>query len=284
MLVRIERKLVEMQRWVDVVGSIADWPSAMTLAMFKTRPPKGAGFLPRWFRQVFPQIWIRPAKLGGLSVRVDPSEPSHFVIFEEVFMKRVYDLDAIGFTPTTIVDCGAFEGHFSLLAAARFPGTPIIAFEPNTRNMAGLRANLARNHLAVDARAAAVSTWDGTADFSGAGCGGHLGPPNATSVTVPVINLCRVIAELEPDRLLLKLDVEGEEATLLPALLPVLPRQCAIYFEWHHGRDTFDQLVSTLAAHGFVTTSTRLRELPPPASADEINEFTVFIDAFAQRL
>ena len=274
MLVRIERKIREMQRWVDAVYSFVDWPSAITLAIFKTRPAEGPGRVPRWFRKHIPQIWVRPSRLGGLSVRVDPSEQSHFAIFEEVFMKGAYDLGAIGFTPDTVLDCGAFEGYFSLLAASRFPGVPIVAFEPNYRNLAGLRANMARNHLSIDARPAAVSTRDGTADFTGSGCGGHLSAPSASSVPVPVMNLCRIITELDADRLLLKLDVEGEESTLLPALLPVLPKQCAIFFEWHHGRATFDRLVSLLATHGFVTSLAR---------ENRVDELTVFIDALARR-
>ncbi|HEX8029242.1 MAG TPA: FkbM family methyltransferase [Vicinamibacterales bacterium] len=274
MLSRIERKYGQMQRWVDAVGSVADWPAAMVLSMFRTRPADGPGLVARWSRKLFPHVWIRPAMLGGFSVRLDPGNMSHFVIFEEVFMEGVYGLGAISFTPDAIVDCGAFEGYFTLLAASRFPGVPIVAFEPDHRNLAGLRANLGRNHLAIDVRPAAVSTKDGMAAFSGGGCGGRLGEDSPNAVTVPVTNLCRVISELASKRLLLKLDVEGEEATLLPALMAVLPKQCAIFFEWHQGRDEYQRAVSLLAANGFVTSLTR---------ENVVDDRTVYIDAFAHR-
>jgi FkbM family methyltransferase len=274
LLSRLERKLVQMQRWVDSAASIADWPAAITLAMFRTRPAEGSGATARWARRLFPHIWIRPAKLGGLSVRIDPSELSQFVIFEEAFIEGVYQVDAVPFTPDAIIDCGAFEGYFSMLAAARFPDVPITAFEPNERNLIGLKANVERNRLHIDVRPSAVSTTDGTASFSGGGCGGRLGPPTAQSIVVPVTDLRRVIAELRTERLLLKLDIEGEEATLLPALLAVVPKQCAIFFEWHQGSDEYQAAVSLLSQHGFVTSLTR---------QNRVDDRTTYIDAFAQR-
>jgi FkbM family methyltransferase len=272
-LLRIERKVAETQRWVDAVASIADWPAAIALSMFRTRPAEGSGVAARWARRLLPYIWIRPAKLGGLSVRLDPSDLTQFVIFEEAFIEGVYRLDSVVFTPDAIIDCGAFEGYFSLLAASRFPGVPIIAFEPNDRNRSGLNTNVQRNHLAIDVRPSAVSTTDGMASFSGGGCGGRLGAPTADSIVVPVVDLRRLIVELSAERLLLKLDIEGEEATLLPALMPVLPQQCAIFFEWHQGTEGYQRVVSLLSAHGFVTSLTR---------QNRVND-TVYIDACAQR-
>ena len=274
MLARIERKVAQIQRWIDAVESIADWPAAFALSMFRTRPAEGSSVAARWSRRLFPHIWIRPAKLGGLSVRIDPSELSQFVIFEEAFIEGVYRLEAVPFTPDTIIDCGAFEGYFSLLAASRFPGVPIIAFEPNARNLTGLNANVRHNQLTIDVRPSAVSTTDGTASFSGGGCGGRLGAPTAESIVVPVTDLRRLISELKAERLLLKLDIEGEEATLLPALLPVLPKQCAIFFEWHQGSEEYQRAVSLLNAHGFATSLTR---------QNRVDDRTVYIDAFAQR-
>ena len=273
-LTRIERKIAEAQRWVDSVHSISDWPAAIALAMFRTRPAAGSGAMARLSRRLFPHIWIRPSRLHGLSVRINPGELTQFVIFEEAFIEGIYSLDAVTFAPEAILDCGAFEGYFSLLAAVRFPGVPITAFEPNVRNLDGLRANAQRNHLAVDLRAAAVSTTDGAAPFSGAGFGGRLGAANGDSVLVEVTDLRRVVAALNTERLLLKLDIEGEEATLLPALLPVLPRQCAIFFEWHQGRAEYERAAALLAADGFATSLTRQNRL---------DDGTVYIDAFAQR-
>ena len=111
--------------------------------------------------------------------------------------------------------------------------------------------------VAVEIRAEAVSITDGTATFAGGGCGGRLGEATPESVVVRVSDLRRVVAESRCARLLLKLDIEGEEATLLPALLTILPRQCAIFYEWHQGIDGYRRVASLLSSHGFITSLAR---------------------------
>lgn len=264
MLARIERKLAEMQRWVDSAYGIADWPAAMLLALSRTQPALG--------RRV-PKLWFRPARLAGFGIRLDAADVSEFSVYEEVFMDEVYDLDRLNLDPDVILDCGAFHGYFSLLAGARFRHARIVAFEPNERNFSALQTNLRQNQIAVDTRAEAVSTRDGVAVFSGGGCGGRLDTAGAEGNTVRVADLCRVIKELHPEQLLLKLDIEGEEHALLPALLGVLPHRCAIYYEWHRGRDAYHNISALLEANGFNTAVTR----------ENVVDGIVYIDAFAQR-
>jgi FkbM family methyltransferase len=263
-LARIERKLAELQVWVDSAWSVADWPAAIALAVLRTR---------RSVRTTRP-IWIRPRRLNGLWTAIHHGDLSQFAIYEEVFIDGVYDLDRVSFIPDAIVDCGAYAGFFSLLAHATFRAAAIVAFEPNRRNYDNLITNIGANHLRVDARPEAVSTADGTATFSGSGCGGHLNQDSQHATLVTVADLRRVLAELHSERLLLKLDIEGEEATLLPALLPVLPQRCAIFFEWHQGSDTFQGMADLLTSHGLVTSVTRTTQF----------DGITFIDAFAQRL
>lgn len=263
MLARIERKLAEIQRWVDSVYGLADVPAAVALAMYRTRPAS----TPRLIR-------VRPAKLRGLAIVINAGSLSDFVIYDEVFIDGVYDLGKVAFAPDAIVDCGAYHGYFSLLAAAMFPGVRVTAFEPNAANVAALKRNIAENGLAVDVRPSAVSSRDGTAMFAGGGCGGHLSDDTGDGVTVPLTNVCRVISELRSDALLLKLDVEGEEQQLLPALISALPRRCAIFFEWHHGQAGYHSIAGLLASQGFTTNITR---------ENRVDDRTIYIDALAQR-
>lgn len=268
---RFARKAAQIRAWIRSVDAPGDWPAGFVLAMFRTRPADPNAWLTRW---IFPHVWLRPKLLHGLWLRMDPSRLSHFVIYEEIFMEGMYDLRRLTFEPDAIVDCGAFEGYFSLLARAHFASAPIIAFEPNADNFDGLIANVRANQLTIDARCAAVSTTDGEAAFEGHGCGGRLSAGGEAAVRVPVTDLRRVLKEMAPHRLLLKLDVEGEEATLLPELLPVLPQTCAIFFEWHHGEASYAAVADRLTTHGFATS--RLR-------TNRVDDSTVFIDAFAQR-
>ncbi len=277
-MTRVWRKLRQLRTWVESVHGPADWPAALLLGFFRTRPPTGAGPVDRGMRRLFPYIWIRPRSLSGWRLRINPARMSQFVIYEEVFMGRAYDLGHVAFVPDAIVDCGAFEGYFSLLAKARFPGSPVFAFEPNAENFDGLRANIRANRLDVDARCEAVSTVDGEALFIGDGCGGHLAAAAAagcagTVATVATCDLRRVLAQLAPQRLLLKLDIEGEERSLIPAILDMLPPRCAVFFEWHHGDESFQHVVGLMREGGFAVERHRTR----------VDDGVSFIDAFAQR-
>lgn len=271
MLARLERKLAEVQRWADSVLGFGDVPAALALAFFRTRPADGESVFARLTRRLVPEIWIRPASLNGWAIRIQPSDLSQFVIYEEVFIQKVYDLSRVGFDPDCVIDCGAFQGYFSLLAAAHFH-QPALAFEPNAANYAALIANVRRNGAPIEARPAAVSTRDGAATFAGGGCGGRLSD-DGDAVRVPVEDLRRIIRERRCERLLLKLDIEGEEAQLLPVLLPDLPHRTAIFFEWHQGRSSFDQVCDVLSHHGFSTVETRAN----------LADGALYIDAFAQR-
>src|SRR5215213_7147243 len=108
MLARIERKLAEVQQWVDSVNSVSDCPAAILLGLFRTRPADGKGLGARAARALFPQFWIRPRRLNGLWLRINPADLSQFVIYEEVFIEGIYDLGRVGFTPDAVIDCGAY--------------------------------------------------------------------------------------------------------------------------------------------------------------------------------
>jgi FkbM family methyltransferase len=272
-MTRISRKLRQLRTWVESTQGPAEWPAAVLLGVFRTRPLTGDGLVDRGLRRLFPHIWIRPQLLRGWRLRINPARMSQFVIYEEVFMDRTYDLGQVAFVPDAIVDCGAFEGYFSLLAKARFPGAPVTAFEPNAENFAGLLANVRANRLDVEARCEAVSTADGQATFIGGGCGGRLASGEAGGHTVPTCDLRRVLAQLAPTRLLLKLDIEGEEQSLIPAVLQVLPPRCAVFFEWHHGEVSFQQMAGLMRGAGFAVE--RHRTI--------VDDGISFIDAFAQR-
>ena len=75
---------------------------------------------------------------------------------------------------------------------------------------------------------------------------------------------------MSPQCLLLKLDVEGEEAKIMPDLVPLLPPTCAVFFESHNGEDGFRDMERHLTAAGFAVQRNRTH--------DEL-----YVDAFALR-
>ena len=200
-------------------------------------------------------------------------------VVEEFFVPPVScDLDLIAFEPSAIVDCGAHIGVFTLLAHQRFPGAALTAFEPNPLNAAWLRENLRVNGVSgVDVIEAAVSSSAGRSVFhfarnqSEAGrlaAGGERAGGDSTEV--PVVDLTAFVRALPPGAVLLKIDIEGEEERVIPALLPSLPPICAMFFETHRGAEGWETVRKALAAHAFSVRLLRSRD--------------VFHDGFAVRL
>jgi FkbM family methyltransferase len=222
-------------------------------------------FIARVGRMLFPEIVVRPSLLSGLSLRLDPSNLSHLVVAEEILVRRVYDLSLVSFRPDLILDCGAHIGMFALLAAARFPKSKSIAFEPDPENCRWLRRQIRDNHLPVDVIEAAVSTSEGQALFeAGHGCGSSLADcslPSSTAIRVKSVDLADYLAKCGNENLLLKLDVEGAEESLLPKIVNVLPKNTFLFLETHGGKESWDRLSNNLEKHGFATKVTRARGL-----------------------
>ena len=215
--------------------------------------------------RVIPPIWLRPAVLGGMQLAIKPTDSSQAVIFDEVFIDLNYDLGKLRFTPDLILDCGAHIGLFSLLAAAVFPNAKIIAFEPNPNNVRLIRKQIAKNSLGIELIESPVSTQVSDRYFwQGNSHNGHLlqGENQAAiGYKVRTVDLPAMLRGFKPARLLLKLDVEGEEESLFPALAPIFPPECAIYFETHAGREGWDKARCTLEGCGFLVQQTNMRGL-----------------------
>lgn len=273
---QFERKVRSVSKWLSTVSAVES-PKALVLRVCRTRPPNGFGLYARSVRRLFPAVSLRPRALRGMVISIRPSDPAELVIYEEMFVDRVYDLSLLPFTPETVVDCGAYQGHFTLLAKARYPSAKFIAFEPHPDNYAIMRGNFARNGVEVDSRPVAVSNRAGNMSFVGNGCGGRLtsGRDAVCARTVQLANLSAVLPSLSSQRLLLKVDIEGEEDRIVPELVPALPASCAVFFEWHHGLTRFDKIKNLFEQYGFVVHCSRTRLLEQDNCA--------FVDAAAMR-
>lgn len=215
--------------------------------------------LPKPFRRL--RLW--PRSLNGKSVLLDPTDASHIIIFREIFVDHIYKLSDVPFAPDLILDCGGHIGLFTLIAQHHFPGTPAMVFEPNSANLPFLKAQVVDNNLEVEVVPAAVSDFDGRAQFSaGCSCSGAIRQVTVSSSedgSVPVINLRKLIAEKKPHQLLLKMDIEGGEDVLLPAILPLLPRKTVLFFETHDGDASWKRHSKSLMNVGFAVAQTSNR-------------------------
>lgn len=227
------------------------------------------------------RLRLRARRMDGYEVAVNPSDSGHTCVIEEFFVPPVAcELSLVEFDPPVIIDCGAHIGLFTLLARRRFPSAAITAFEPNPDNLEWLRENLRVNRVSgVDVVAAAVSTSPGRAAFqftAGQSESGRLVEPGSepagmnAGIDVTLVDLPAFVRTLAAASLLLKLDIEGAEERLIPALVPALPRRCAIFFETHRGEAGWEVARGALVADGF--------------SVRVLGERDVFRDGFAVRL
>ena len=228
----------------------------------------------------FPKMWLKPRQLRGLHLLIDPTDWSQVVIFDEIFLRSGYDMSKVDFIPDVIIDCGAHIGMFSLLAASTFPNASVVAYEPNPRNVMLAHEQVKRNKLHIDIRQAAVSTSSTKMEFASIVTNSHGGRlihdvapeiqhSKIETFVVEVVDLKSEIQKLKPDRLLLKMDIEGEERRVLPEIVPILPGRTALFFETHSGEPGWREIETLLRAHDF--------------DVQQINARGEFFDGFALR-
>lgn len=266
--------LARLKQILTYVGlSSTPWHqwNLLVLGYARGHPFTTNDFASTYGRKYYPNISVKPKCLAGKAITMDPKDISHIMVFEEVFVEKVYDLNLVLFEPDYIIDCGAHIGMFTTLAASRFPLAKVIAFEPNPYNIQFFEKQLSSNSLNVELVQAAVSTEAGKGWFKkAASMGGHLQlEQNEDSYEVNIINLVEKIGNLNSKQLLLKIDIEGEETNLLPMLIPFLPQRCDMFFETHKGEEDFRFLCSHLSKVGFEVKVLRVRD--------------VYYDCFAMR-
>jgi FkbM family methyltransferase len=207
-----------------------------------------------------------------------PFDYDHVTVYREVFEEHCYDFALIPFRPDMAIDCGAHIGSFSAIAAVRYPGIRLLAFEPDSKNRWFLHRNLRPLAPHAVISAAAVAAHDGTARFNEGGHWAHVvedGQASPSSTEVPLRSLPDAIRESAARHLLLKMDIEGAELALLPQLIPHLPRTTALFIETHGGTHAWNSCRAALSEAGFVVRLLRSRDYQGVPDA--------FVDAFALR-
>lgn len=177
------------------------------------------------------------------------------------------------FAPGAIIDIGANLGLFCLTANRLLPGRRVVAFEPAPSTFAALTKNVELNGAAnIDCHQAALSDRDGTATFvtlESARANSSLAmKPTAEDVCIEIscVSLDTFVAAAGLDSIaLLKVDVEGFEASVFAGANAVLSRHAAklVYFEVCPALAqakgfTSDEAAATLEHHGYALY--RIRE------------------------
>jgi FkbM family methyltransferase len=260
LLRRIRRKIGDVLSYPRLAWRAGDRRELWILGLLRNRVP-GSGLAARMAIGGRRIITPRLVQTRGQRVRVEMGESGQIDVFDELFIAGIYDLGSVGFAPSLVVDCGAYCGYFSAMAAGVFPGAQIVCFEANPSNLPMLEAQLALLDVKVELRAAAVHTRDGKVTFSGSGTGGAIGSPGGgDSREVACVDFPRWLAGCAPASLVLKMDVEGAELELLPAILNSLPRQTAFFLETHHPDRACEALLAPYRNGGFAVLEVRRRK------------------------
>ena len=250
---------------------------ALTLAGFaRHRPFGGDSLYARAGRTFFSAVTTRVAPAGGARMRLDLTGFVDPMIYEEIFVDGIYPLERVPFVPDLVVDCGACHGMFTLLARAHFPKARLVAFEPEPLNFARLQENFALNSPGLEAVRAAVGPTTERVRFTGDGFGGHLlGVEDTGGIEIEVVSLPEFLRQARPQQLVLKVDIEGSERELLPAIVPYLPQKTAIFLETHHDPSVCAAYLRPCLAAGFEDKVIRSRPPDPGKNVEYVERLLI---------
>lgn len=217
-------------------------------------------------------VVLRHAIYHDFSLRFDLLDNFEMAVLRELFVEKAYDLARIRFIPSTIVDCGAYRGYFSLMAYRAFPNARITAIEAHPENVKKIaeifRVNDVQD-IELRHRALSASTED-TINLYFEGSSGSLEDTFNSPGKVTHVKTVSLYDFIASDNLLLKIDIEGAEMEFFPSIIDKLPATCAVFLETHNGWSSLSPIKEKFIECGF--------------AFQVLNVRVPFIDSFAQRL
>jgi FkbM family methyltransferase len=184
----------------------------------------------------------------------------------EIWLDQAYMPPDEAYALRSVIDLGANIGFTSVYLARRLRPSMLIAVEPDPANAAILRRNLAQNRIAAIVVEAAVGAEDGTALFrrdaaSNLGALAHDG-----DISVSVVSVAKLIDRLGPlpQRILLKLDIEGGEQQLFARDVGWLDHVDCLLAELHPAAGDVEWIVAEIERRGLTLKPDGGRGGPPP--------------------
>lgn len=226
------------------------WPWLLA-GLAVSRTWRGTGLL---------RVHVGPGKEDA--VLLDSRSQQQLDVFAEVLLNRNYPLERVPFQPRLVVDLGANIGFFSAAAKRAFPGAVIRGWEPDPFNYRIAVRHPILSSGDVKIEQAAVSDCDGTARLTGSGHGCLISETGTEGEAVSCIDFPRWWRQHGSPEAVCKIDVEGYEEKLLPAMRGLWVRPCVIFLETHALGGCDNDLIALLREEGFEVNLLRTHSLP----------------------
>jgi FkbM family methyltransferase len=214
------------------------------------------------------QRWIRNHRFqfrhgyngSTTHVEVSGADITHLWVADEVLIERVYQLDVVPFTPDLVMDLGANIGLFTLLAAKRWPKADFICVEPHPTTFSFLCDNLTLNGVNAMKLQCALDSQVGVKFLENDGAVYQTLSERRTGTSVMTIQLDSLLPAQRDMKVVLKMDIEGSEVSVLDTLQRQLPEQTFIFIELHKGDESVSWIKQWAARNAFHFTEVRRRD------------------------
>jgi FkbM family methyltransferase len=160
---------------------------------------------------------------------------THLWVANEVLLEKVYDLSAVTFEPDFIFDLGANIGLFSLIASSKWPDAKVICVEPHHTTFRYLGKNLDINGVKAAKFQCALDAHSGVKYLQNQGAVFQTITQQPTGTFTYCLKLDAFLESFGDGRLLIKMDIEGAEESVLDSLSVKLPPNTFIFIELHRG-------------------------------------------------
>lgn len=164
--------------------------------------------------------------------------------------------------PDLIFDVGASCGISTHILFAQAPTAKVIAYEPRPQAFGRLQRRLKKLPGPHECLQAAVGLHAETVEFQDKGVGTARAHPKEKSFPARVVTLEEGVIFNKDAKLVLKIDIEGEEKNLLPKIVSRLPGSCVILLETHQPLEEVKSYANRSLQAGFQWNLLRYREMP----------------------
>ena len=164
--------------------------------------------------------------------------------------------------PDLIFDIGASCGISTHILVAQHPSGKVIAYEPRPDAFGRLQHRMKKLPGFHECHQAAVGLHAESVELKEKGVGTSRANRDEESFAARMVKLDEKVVFNKDAKLVLKIDIEGEEKSLLPKLAPQLPKSSVILLETHQPLNEVKNYATNSLEAGFQWNLLRYREMP----------------------